>query len=48
MLTTRLLGLTVLFIVEVNTSRFMVLVKNVPDDNMAHFEPELSWVETMP
>ena len=43
-----LLGLTVLFIVEVNTSKFMVLVKNVPDDSMAHFEPEMSWVETMP
>ena len=40
--------LAVLFIVEVNTSRFMVLVKNMPDDNMAHFEPQLSWVETMP
>ncbi|HEU4933052.1 MAG TPA: hypothetical protein VFT48_13310 [Pyrinomonadaceae bacterium] len=43
-----LAGRTVLFIVEVNKSRFMVLVKNVPDDNMEHFEPDVSWVETMP
>jgi hypothetical protein len=43
-----LAGLTVLFITEVNKSRFMVLVKNVPKANMQHFEPEVSWVEIMP
>jgi len=43
-----LAGLAVLFIVEGNKSRFMVLVKNVPDDNMEHFEPEVSWIEIMP
>ena len=26
----------------------MVLVKNVPEDNRQHFEPEVSWVEIMP
>jgi hypothetical protein len=43
-----LAGHTVLFIVEVNKSRFMVLVKNVPEANMQHFEPEVNWVEIMP
>jgi hypothetical protein len=43
-----LADLTVLFIVEGNKSRFMVLVKNVPEDNMEHFEPEVRWVEIMP
>ena len=43
-----LAGLTVLFIVEVNKSRLMVLVKNEPKEDMEHFEPVLSWVEIMP
>ncbi len=42
-----LADLSVLFIVEANKSKFMVLVKNVPDETMEHFEPELSWVEIM-
>ena len=41
-------GLAVLFIVEVNKSRFMVLVKNLPKDDMEHLEPVVSWVEIMP
>ena len=43
-----LAGLAILFIVEGNNSKFMVLVKNEPDDNMEHFEPEVTWVEIMP
>lgn len=43
-----LMGLTILFIVEGNNSKFMVLVKNVPDDNMDRFEPEVTCVEIMP
>lgn len=43
-----LADLTVLFIAEGNKSRFMVLVKNVPEDHMGHFEPAMSWVEIMP
>jgi len=43
-----LAGLTILFIVEGNNSRFMVLVKSVPEDNMEHFEPEVTWLEIMP
>lgn len=41
-------GLAILFIVEGSKSKFMVLVKNEPDDNMEHFEPEVTWVEIMP
>lgn len=40
--------LAILFIVEGNNSKFMVLVKNVPDDKMEHFAPEVTWVEIMP
>jgi len=43
-----LAGLTVLFVIEANESRFMVLVKNVPEGNMEHFQPEVRWVELMP
>ena len=41
-------GLTILYIVEGSNSKFMVLVKNEPDDNMERFEPEVTWVEIMP
>ena len=40
-----LAGRTVLFIVEGNKSRFMVVVQNVPQEDMEHFEPRVSWVE---
>ena len=40
--------LTVLFVIEGNNSRFMVLVRNVLDANMEHYEPEVTWVEIMP
>ena len=35
----------VLFVVDGNKSRFMVLVQNVLQEKMEHFEPKLSWVE---
>jgi len=40
-----LMGLAVLFIVEGNNSRFIVLIQNVPQEDMEHFEPSVSWVE---
>jgi len=43
-----LAGLTVFFIVESNQSRFIVVVKNVPQDSIDHYRPELSWVESIP
>ena len=42
-----LAGRTVLFIVEKNKSKFMVLVQNAPQEDMEHFEPRVSWVEIM-
>jgi hypothetical protein len=42
-----LADLTILFIVEGNNSKFMVVVKNVPDDKMEHYQPEVTWVEIM-
>jgi hypothetical protein len=40
-------GLSVSFVVERNTLRFLVLVKNEPDNDIEHIEPELKWIEIM-
>lgn len=42
-----LANFAVLFIVEGNKSRFLVLVQNVLRENMEYFEPKVNWVEIM-
>jgi hypothetical protein len=40
-------SLALIFIVEANKSKFMILVKSEPAADMKHFGPEISWVEFM-
>lgn len=38
-------SLSIIFVVEANNSKFLVVIKSVPDADLKHFEPQLSWVE---
>lgn len=40
-----LMGYEALFVVEVNGTRFIVLIENEPDDQMKHSAPHLKWIE---
>jgi hypothetical protein len=40
-------SLAILFVVEINQSRFAVLVTSEPDADLKHFGPEISWVDLM-